>query len=390
MHSRESSLARSSSRSPAGSRSPAFRNCAPSPPADCHNSAGGLHPAARARGFEDPAALQRWSRTSSADKSPPTLTAQQEIELPVEHQFSVRYLERESEIRVRKPKNKNWLSANKTGEYLSAKQWVSQPMKAIFGIDRKPKIGRGSRLVHPDSFFHLACTLISCGLLLYVVVFVQIEVAFYWRTGLCDTQGSEFTENFDIFVDCWFLLEMALGFVTGKYVEGRYVDDFKIVAAKYLTGAFWFDFCTCVPESIIEAVIKNSACRPQAVVIDSHLDAESIVHSQTRLLSILQLLRPLRVFRLFRMARLGKKFEQLRHMLPVSGVGVRVVHGISKWAPSCAWAMSKIGFIIVCIVHTCSCLFWLVKEVSSKEEDIADFLEDHLLPRDASVTGSSI
>ena len=305
----------------------------------------------------------------------------------VARHFSARYKQQEHVVRQRKARSRNWLyDKGQPARDMDMRHGNFNPIRTIFGIDHHPKIGRGSMLVHPESPFHLACTLVSCLLLLYVVIFVQMEVGFFWNEGLCGPKALGDIVYFDIFVDCWFIFEMLLAFVTGVYIEGRYVDDFTVVAAKYLTGSFWFDLLTCFPESIIEAFIVSKACG-QGTGEDQKAVADSNLQHQTRLLALLQLLRPLRVFRLVRMIKLRKKYEDLRRLLPQSGFWLHVVHRIGRHTPSCAWSMLKTFSLILCIVHTCSCMYWLVKEASLHEEDLADFLAQHQLSSDASVTG---
>ena len=324
-------------------------------------------------------------------RSPAQQVAKGDDATALARHFSARYRQQEHVVQQRMARSRNWLyDKGQPSRDMDMRHGNFNPIRTIFGIDHHPKIGRGSMLVHPESPFHLACTLVSCLLLLYVVIFVQIEVGFSWNEGLCGPKALGDIVYFDIFVDCWFIFEMGLAFVTGVFIEGRYVDDFMVVATKYLTGSFWFDLLTCFPESIIEAFIVSKACGQGAGEDQKAVGVDSNLQHQTRLLALLQLLRPLRVFRLVRMVKLRKKYEDLRGLLPQSGFWLHVMHRIGRHTPSCAWSMVKTFFLILCIVHTSSCMYWLVKAATLHEEDMADFLAQHQLSSDASVAGRVI
>ena len=82
------------------------------------------------------------------------------------------------------------------------------------GVHWNAGIGqKRSRLLHPHFPFLQVVNLVSANLLVYVAIFVQVDVGFYWNLGLCEFENNALTK-FNIFVDCFSLFEMAIRFVT--------------------------------------------------------------------------------------------------------------------------------------------------------------------------------
>ena len=181
----------------------------------------------------------------------------------------------------------------------------------VFGIDRHPTFGTGSKLLHPESPFVTICNAMSAMLLIYVIVIVQFEVGFYWHLGLCDEGETDVLANFDIFVDVWFLIEMMLAFFTGIFVDGNYVDDWSAVALHYFQGWFLFDAITSVPETIIESALRTQVCSSEG----SLGNGAGLTRSQHRVIQLLHVLRPLRIFRLLRVIHVEEKLVRLRESM---------------------------------------------------------------------------
>ena len=284
------------------------------------------------------------------------------------------------------PRNNNWLSRNEMSG------WTLQegPLTVLFGISFSPHVGHQSRLMHPDSPFIILCTAISCCLLIYVLIVVQVEVGFLWHAELCEHELPAGLANFDVFVDCWFMFEIFITFFTGVHHDGFYLHDFGSVAKRYLFGWFWFDVITCIPESLIEASMRSWVCASKSVEASQHRrefgsEVPMMTKEERRVMQILNLMRPLRIFRLLRMIHFQDKVSRLLETLSNIPLFARIMNIGMRFVPECVWAMSKLIFSLAFVVHSCSCIFWLTKEASTSQEEISDFIEGYGLERDAPV-----
>jgi hypothetical protein len=71
---------------------------------------------------------------------------------------------------------------------------------------------------HTHTFLHCAFAhLLTCRPLM------PTQVGFYWHATMCDRM---YTESMDIFIDCFFMLEVCLNFYTGVWYEGIYHDRY--------------------------------------------------------------------------------------------------------------------------------------------------------------------
>jgi hypothetical protein len=125
------------------------------------------------------------------------------------------------------------------------------------------------------------------------------------------------------------------------------------------SGAFWFDLITAIPESIIERMLRESACAK----------TEAGTQERNNDLQIVQLLRPLRIFRVLRSAGLVQKLKSLENLLQFSAILKRM--SIPEWLLVVVSTMARIFLV----VHTCTCTFWLVKTVTTTPEEVERFLE---------------
>ena len=268
----------------------------------------------------------------------------------------------------------NWLS-RKEQSFLQSEGGL---LRRLLGIDLNPRFGTGSRMMHPESPFLVLCNVVSCVCLLWTLMVEQIEIGFYWHTELCD-HDLDVVKPMNMFVDVWFLLEIFLSFGTGIYVEGRYVDNFRQVVKAYLAGQFWFDILTCAPGALIQESLTAKACSDE-LHRGRSASGSSVGNGEERFLFVLRLLRPLRMFRMMKMIKVEQKIVNMK---PKSGVALIIVDWLSRQVPPFFFPICACFVRIFLIVHTCVCLFWLVKEATCSQEDISDFIESFGLPRDA-------
>ena len=151
----------------------------------------------------------------------------------------------------------------------------------------------GSALIHPNSPFYVTTSFLIASFLLYTAVFTPVVVSFYWHQAACEKMA---TLEFDIFVDCFFLLDIVMTFFVGTFFEGKYVDDHVFVAKHYLRNGFMFDIATSFPVSFMEAAILASCSEGQGGSIE-------ISPSSLRMIRVVK---PLRLFKLVRIIKVVK------------------------------------------------------------------------------------
>jgi len=207
-----------------------------------------------------------------------------------------------------------------------------------------------SRLFHPDFPAIRAVRLLSTVLLLYVAIWVQMQVGFFWHSSICDHLS---TEMLDIFVDCFFVAEICLNFFTGLWHDGTYHDRFRFVFWHYATTTLAFDVLTSVPAALIEYLLKKSICVEGVPLAELESNPARLQE-----LRLLRTLKPLRVFKLLRLLKAGNISKLVDTLDEISQLPVFVTR------------LLRIFLAIAFVVHTCVCLYWLVKEFSTPEEEL--------------------
>ena len=152
---------------------------------------------------------------------------------------------------------------------------------------------RGSRLIHPTSIFYVNEQFVLALLLFYTAINTPFTVAFYWAQGACDPMP---TLPFDMFVDCYFLMDIVMTFFVGIWLEGKYVDEHGVVAWTYAKGSFCFDFLTSFPVSFLEKIVLDQ-CMAEVAGLESEQGLD------TAAVRMLRVIKPLRLFKLFRILK---------------------------------------------------------------------------------------
>lgn len=71
-------------------------------------------------------------------------------------------------------------------------------------------------MIHPESNVRTAIDSISFVLLLLIALYVPFIISF-------DIDPSTKFQIFEVFIDCWFITEIFLNFLTGFYLKGTLV-----------------------------------------------------------------------------------------------------------------------------------------------------------------------
>ena len=169
------------------------------------------------------------------------------------------------------------------------------------------KVEHPSRLIHPDSPFMMFVNAVSALLLVYSAVVTPVLLGFFWSLGECEEPP---TLAMDMVVDVFFLAEIVLTFVVGRYTpQGAYVDSCASVAWRYARdpNGLTFDMLTSIPVSWLE-YLQQRICT-EAYVNASNGAAEASPESQ-RSLRVIRVLKPLKILKLFRILKAVRVVQQ--------------------------------------------------------------------------------
>ena len=156
------------------------------------------------------------------------------------------------------------------------------------------------------------------------------------------------------------VLSIMLKFFTGVWMQGTYHDRLNKVAYQYATTSLCFDCLTSMPVTVMEFLARQNFC-------DSRVEESAVMSEYIHELKIMRALKPLRVFKLLKLARAGNVIELLNKMDHLIIMPVFLTRMLRAW------------LAMLFAVHSCACLYWLVKESSCTQEEIDDFLLNHHL-----------
>eukprot|EP00960_Hanusia_phi_P043384 756022-Hanusia_phi.AAC.3 len=219
----------------------------------------------------------------------------------------------------------------------------------FFGIGDRQGNLKASRLIHPESPFNYIVSLVAALLLLYTAIVVQVTVSFFWNAPDC---WSSPTLPFDMLVDTFFVLQIFLTFVTGVEIQGVYTDSLWLVTRHYATHTLIFDLVTSIPSSYVEYFVVQE-CGTSNVNMNGLL--------------IMRCIKPLRLLRLSRMLRMKKIrliLDSIEEFFQLPGFIMRMFSMLAG---------------ISLLVHTCACIYWLIKEMTFSQDEICLFLSHYNL-----------
>ena len=178
-----------------------------------------------------------------------------------------------------------------------------------------------SNLIHPLSPWGVGWVCSTAALLLYTAVVTPAVITFHWLDPACTAVPTLYP---DVFVDCFFLLDIAISFGTGVMEANTYVDDCRQVASIYLRGWFLFDLVTSFPVSFFELAVMANCSKAGS---DGDVDSGP--------LRFIRVMKPLRWFKLARIMKLGKMSEVSNSLMdyfnisPRAGRGMKVMSRLS-------------------------------------------------------------
>jgi hypothetical protein len=140
-------------------------------------------------------------------------------------------------------------------------------------------------------------------LLLYCSFSVPFSIAFETSSE----QENGFKENFDVFTDVVFMLDICLNFITAWDNQGFVVREFSLIAKNYLRTWFVPDIAGSFPfDKVITALVDSG---PQSVSSSS---------------TVLRGLRLIRMIKLVRAIKFMTKLEKLKHQEGFEAFGAAI------------------------------------------------------------------
>ncbi|TMW60338.1 hypothetical protein Poli38472_000380 [Pythium oligandrum] len=169
-------------------------------------------------------------------------------------------------------------------------------------------------IISPNSKFRLRWDVISVLLISYNALSIPFLLAF-------GTLSSDsWTENFQRFVDAFFMADIIVNFVSAYEESGRIEDRPKVIATRYLKSWFALDLVSAFPIYLVQS-------------------------SYSRVPQLTRLFRLFRLLRLFRMLTIIRILNRLEYALLLRST----VSSLFKF------------FLLVCFTsHWLSCFFYLI------------------------------
>jgi hypothetical protein len=102
-----------------------------------------------------------------------------------------------------------------------------------------------SLIIYPDSSLRHIIDFVSFTL----IFLISLYIPFVFSFNVNQIYGPG--RFFELFLDCWFIMEILLNFITGYYEKGVLVLDRKKIAINYLHNWFLADILSCFPYTLL-------------------------------------------------------------------------------------------------------------------------------------------
>lgn len=99
--------------------------------------------------------------------------------------------------------------------------------------------------MYPDTGIRTFIDAFSFILLLIISLYIPFVISF-------DIDLSSDFDNFELFIDIWFIFEIAANFFTGYYDKGLLIMSRKKIILRYLRGWFIVDIISSSPLLFLE------------------------------------------------------------------------------------------------------------------------------------------
>jgi len=184
-------------------------------------------------------------------------------------------------------------------EFISEDTYETEKAKVEAGGSR---FGIQRFIMHPDNNIRRIWTCLVVGLLVYtgtIFIYRLIFVRFYVPREL---EVPKFWTAFDSMVDVMFLLDLMIQFLfTYTSEKGHEVALPRKIAIRYLSGWFWVNAISCVPEEVANAIYTSM----------SNHEASSHANGGHRSLRLVRMQRMTKIVRMLRLVKLTQLTERL-------------------------------------------------------------------------------
>lgn len=158
-------------------------------------------------------------------------------------------------------------------------------------------------IMYPDNNFRRLWTALVVGLLVYtgtIFIYRLIFVRFYVPREL---EVPKFWNYFDRMVDIMFLMDLLIQFLfTYTSEKGYEVALPRKIAIRYLSGWFWVNAISCVPEEVASAVYRY-------MMSDAGSSTANGGHRSLRLVRMQRMTKIVRMLRLVKLTQLTERLN---------------------------------------------------------------------------------
>ena len=199
--------------------------------------------------------------------------------------------------------------------------------------------------LEPESGHKQSWDLLCLVLLLYCSFSVPYSIAFDDSVQEAGYYGLTPIQAFELFVDCVFMFDLVLNFVTGWDNQGYIIRDFRVIASRYVRTWFFPDLAGSFPfDKVISTVLSNSS------------DTTSSVAS-TNLLRSLKLVRMLKLIRAVKFINKLNKLKQLE--------------GFEAFGS--AISLGSAIFFLIFVSHVLGCCFTLLSQYETSSNWLLNY-----------------
>jgi hypothetical protein len=182
----------------------------------------------------------------------------------------------------------------------------------------------------PDSGFKQSWDILCLLFLLYCSFSVPYSIAFDDSVQGADDSGMTPIQVFELCVDCTFMLDIALSFVTGYDNQGYVIRDFRTIARNYLLTWFVPDLAGSFPfDKVIAAVISSG---------------EGAASSSVASTNLMRSLKLVRMLKLIRAVKFMNKLNKLKQQEGFETFGSAISLGSALFA-------------LIFVAHLLGCFF---------------------------------
>ena len=141
-------------------------------------------------------------------------------------------------------------------------------------------------ILYPDSHLRSFVDAMSFFLMIMISIYMPLVISFD-----VDTSGT--FDIFELFIDCWFTLEVVLNFFTAFYEKGILIVDLHKIFWNYLKSWLMIDLSSSVPVLVMFIISREKANDFQAM-------------RSAKLLRVVRFARYARLIRLVKFLRMNK------------------------------------------------------------------------------------